>query len=258
MVEGPDRLRKYDLAIPGEVVLLHEWDISPGTNAEGGYGAEGIAFVPDLSLSAGGFVDGDGLERTSRLGFGGLVFVGHQAGGLVHVFDLDRIGEDVIHVGSYATSRDVTCGLEFDSTAGILYAWHDTGHDELEVLELSSEPGSGGGRKLHSIGLHDAPFFGSTEGISISPGSPCEEGVRDLLLTVDDGRPESLRHFREFGIHCNDCRPDLDGDLVIGSADLGLLLAASGDRGPARDLNGDGWVGGSDLGLLVGRWGGCP
>ncbi len=258
VVEGPDRLREYDLAIPGEVVLLHEWDISPWTNAQGGQGAEGVAFVPDCSLSAGGFVDGNGLQRTGRRGFGGLVFVGHQAGGLVHVFDLDRFGEEVIHVGSYATSRDETCGLEFDSTTGILYAWHDAGHDELEVLELSSDPVSSGGRKLHSIGLHDAPFLGSTEGISISPGSSCKEGVRDLLLAVDDGGDESLLHFQEFGIHCNDCRPDLDGDRVIGSADLGLLLAAWGDRSRAHDLDRDGQVGGSDLGLLVGSWGACP
>lgn len=48
---------------------------------------------------------------------------------------------------------------------------------------------------------------------------------------------------------------DLDGDGVVGGADLGLLLAAWGDSGPA-DLDGDGVVGGGDLGLLLAGYGG--
>ncbi len=70
------------------------------------------------------------------------------------------------------------------------------------------------------------------------------------------------------------CAADLDGDLKVNAADLGLLLLASGncpDPGPCdADLNGDGVVGQSDLGLLLLAWsgddrctilpggGGCP
>jgi hypothetical protein len=51
---------------------------------------------------------------------------------------------------------------------------------------------------------------------------------------------------------------DLDGDGDVDGADLGLMLSAWGDCGPAdvclADLNGDGVVDGADLGLLLGMW----
>jgi len=46
---------------------------------------------------------------------------------------------------------------------------------------------------------------------------------------------------------------DLDGDNVVGSADLGILLGAWGGSGPA-DLDGDGVVGPADLAILLGAW----
>lgn len=48
---------------------------------------------------------------------------------------------------------------------------------------------------------------------------------------------------------------DLDGDGVVGPADLALLLGAWGSSGPLADLDGDGSVGPADLALLLGAWG---
>lgn len=54
---------------------------------------------------------------------------------------------------------------------------------------------------------------------------------------------------------------DLNGDGVVGPADLGILLGAwgnpgcSGARPCAADLNSDGVVGPADLGILLGNWG---
>lgn len=53
------------------------------------------------------------------------------------------------------------------------------------------------------------------------------------------------------------CVGDLDGDGVVGGADLGALLGQWGIDGPA-DLDGDGIVGGADLGIMLGAWGACP
>ena len=48
---------------------------------------------------------------------------------------------------------------------------------------------------------------------------------------------------------------DLDGDGVVGSGDLALLLAAWGVcEGCGADLDGDGEVGGGDLTLLMSAW----
>ena len=54
------------------------------------------------------------------------------------------------------------------------------------------------------------------------------------------------------------CPADLNGDGMVGGADLGLLLAAWGTADPAADLNGSGSVDGGDLGLLLSAWGACP
>ena len=56
------------------------------------------------------------------------------------------------------------------------------------------------------------------------------------------------------------CPTDLNNDLVVNGADLGILLgswATSGSPSGA-DLDRDGIVDGSDLGLLLGTWGPCP
>jgi len=48
---------------------------------------------------------------------------------------------------------------------------------------------------------------------------------------------------------------DLDGDGVVGSGDIGLVLAAWGNAGGPEDLDGDGVVGSGDLGILLAAWG---
>ena len=50
---------------------------------------------------------------------------------------------------------------------------------------------------------------------------------------------------------------DFEGDGVVGSDDLGILLAAWGSSvATALDLDGDGVVGSGDLGILLAAWGG--
>jgi len=53
------------------------------------------------------------------------------------------------------------------------------------------------------------------------------------------------------------CVGDLDGDGVVGGADLTILLSSWGLRG-AADLDGSGTVDGSDLTTLLAGWGLCP
>lgn len=57
------------------------------------------------------------------------------------------------------------------------------------------------------------------------------------------------------------CAADLDGDLEVGSTDLGQLLSAWGDCGEnacTGDLDGDGRVDGRDLGIIFTSWGPVP
>ncbi len=59
------------------------------------------------------------------------------------------------------------------------------------------------------------------------------------------------------------CFGDLNDDLMVDAADIGLLLSAWGSCGKAgpgcfADLNEDGVVDGTDIGLILGAWGVCP
>ncbi len=76
-------------------------------------------------------------------------------------------------------------------------------------------------------------------------------GTMDNALFTDcncDGIPDACT-----------CLADLDGDAVVGAADLAHLL---GSWGPCAlcpaDLDGDGAVDAADLALLLGSWGACP
>ena len=51
------------------------------------------------------------------------------------------------------------------------------------------------------------------------------------------------------------CPADLDGDGLIGPADLAIVLG--GWSTPQADLDGDGTTGSTDLALLLGAWGPC-
>ncbi len=54
------------------------------------------------------------------------------------------------------------------------------------------------------------------------------------------------------------CIGDLNGDGVVGGADLGDLLGSWGSRSAHADLTVDGIVDAADLSVLLGAWGPCP
>jgi hypothetical protein len=54
------------------------------------------------------------------------------------------------------------------------------------------------------------------------------------------------------------CIGDVNGDIIVDGADLGLLLGLWDTTDRSADFNGDGIVDGADLGLLLGAWGECP
>ncbi len=93
------------------------------------------------------------------------------------------------------------------------------------------------------------------------PGVPGETvllGFNDELDGLLGGsflQQSSLRDARLVG----GCQGDVNGDGVINTADLGLMLGDFGSGDPESDLNCDGSVNTADLGLLLNEFGGsCP
>jgi len=195
MVERADHINEYDVSDYGAAKLKNSWDVSAHVPTKDGAGSEGIVFVPDEWLKKDGFTDADGKPYASKGGMGGLMFVAHQYGGRIYVFDLSVGKKDVHFVGAYKTSRRESSGLEFDRTSGLLYIWHNTGVNFLEVTKLSSYTDANE-RRLSTVTEFIGPKKGNLEGIAISPGA-AKDG---LCLVVDDNNHQgaALMFFSKF------------------------------------------------------------
>jgi len=213
IVEGEEKIYELDVSQFGNVVVNRVYDTSPFLPLDGSAGAEGITFVPDEHLARSGFVDGDGLPRTSRRGMGGLMLVGHQNGGGIYAFDLDRSTGDVDYVGEYrvlAPHRPDTStlsrvvGLEFDRSSGRLFAWHGLRNANLlSVIELGSNAVDGEVfRAFESVRVYAGPGDRRFEGLALVPDMDCGALGRALFLTVDDGKDHSLFRYDHFAIGC--------------------------------------------------------
>lgn len=96
---------------------------------------------------------------------------------------------------------------------------------------------------------------------------PCPSGTSTMSFAVLAGVPCYIRVGGATGggvgaisILCTPaaepCPNDLNGDGVVGGADLAALLGAWGTAG--GDIDGDGDTDGADLASLLGAWGDCP
>lgn len=162
-------IREYDVSQYGVVVQNHSWDIRAQCPESSGSGPEGITFVPDVWLQQEAFRAANGNLYTSTNGMGGLMFVGHQSGGYIHVFDLNRVNNSYSYVGKYKSGQSETAALEFDRSTGKLYIWHNVGSvNFLEVVKLSSYVDSGE-RRLRQIVEYVGPRTGNLEGFALLP-----------------------------------------------------------------------------------------
>lgn len=195
IVEGKDLIKEYDVTNYGKPVLKHQWDISDYVPTRWSYGSEGITFVPDQWLQSEGFTDADGEPYTSQNGMGGIMLVAHQNGGNLYAFDLNPDTDDVLFVGSYKTSQKESSGLEFDRSTGLLYIWHNTGSNYLEVTKLSSVVDDSG-RRLVSVNEFTGPKSGNLEGIALTPA----ESADTWCLLVDDDNQDgaAVMWFKDF------------------------------------------------------------
>lgn len=195
--ESGDLVQQWDLS-GATPQLRRTWDLTPHVPAyANGLGLEGLAFVDDISLAVGGFVDAAGQPRLSTQGMGSLCFVGHQAGGHVYVFDLAPAG-GFQFVGRYATGGTETAELCFDGGMGVLHVLHGDGVNDIEVVRLSSTADAGG-RRLDRVLAWDYPGSGNEEGWAVQwwPND-CVGGRRQAFMATDDGGSRSLRAFQQF------------------------------------------------------------
>jgi WD40 repeat protein len=203
LAEDDNTISEWDLGDYGAAELTMVFDLSGLLPDPAGFdGAEAITFVPDRFLAAQGFKNAEGDRVQSALGMGGLMFVGHQAQGLIFVFDLDRSNGAVHYVGEYRTAESETAGLEFDRSTGLLYIWHGGNDMTLEVARLSSSEDDGH-RTFDTQRIYAGPGVptgGSfnLEGFAIVELDGCSSSSRSAFLTTDDGGDWSLLRYADF------------------------------------------------------------
>lgn len=142
------------------------------------------------------------------------MLVGHQNGGGIYAFDLDRASRKVAFVGAYRIPDPRTgsaphlgrvVGLELDRSTGMLFAWNGVKNENLlSVIGLESTAWAGAElREMKLQSLHRGPNQRSIEGLALVPVEDCSNGVRSLFLTVDDGKPRSLFQYGRFTLGCD-------------------------------------------------------
>ena len=304
LAENEGRLARI-ADVGGTPTVLCSWNLQGTNNGNNmppetnGLGAEGLEFVPDANLLSAGFRFPDGTPfNGSAKGMGGLIFVGHQLGGRLHVFDINPdVPQDFINHGSFTTSETEIAGLHFDRTNGLMHVWHNTSSGNvMSISSLSSDDSIG---TIDTIERYDSDMpSGNLEGITIVNLESCgefgsEELERVIFLTRDGGSP-NLIYFNAFpctqpgaccdvgaceivteavcmnlggqwlggGSTCESCASscsgDTNADYAVDILDLLYVIAVWGTDNPAGDINEDGIVDVSDLLEVIGNWGPCP
>ena len=231
LLDEDGSIRQYDVSKYGVVNQTRTWNITNNCPEVSGNGPEAIAFVPDDWLWREGFRDNNGALRASSNGMGGLMFVGSQIGGYVHVFDLNTNANTFTYCGSNQTSQAETADLAFDRVTGKLYIWHNIGANYLEVAELNSTL-NGSVRRLRTLIEYTGPRTGNLDGFALvstpetndwclmtDDGNENGEGVtlyqqfRPLEDTDNDGLTDDweLRYFGSTAITDGHADPDSDG-----------------------------------------------
>jgi len=137
--------------------------------------------------------------------------------------------------------------------------------DETVLVSMTLETGA------QSIRINGKEVAAATEGLQDLPGMLL--GARYTTTNGFDGAISEVMVYAEavagddleaitsylsdkYGLGA-DCTADVNGDGMVDSADLGLILGAWGTADPLFDLNGNGAVDGADIGVLVAQWGPC-
>lgn len=206
-------IRKYTHPADfSSVTESKHWDLlaSPSPMEDtGNTGPEGIAFIPDSALQTLNFTSSvTGQPYTSTKGMGGLLFIAHQDGGYVWVFDVNpNVNNDFLYIGKYKTNRTESCDLAFDSSTNLLYILHNLDSNYLEATNLSVAPVAGGELKFATIAeyfiANPAGSNMNVEGFALSPNCPsggfawlCRDASASEATSI---KQDVLRWFNPFG-----------------------------------------------------------
>lgn len=181
------KVLRYDTgSTASELDASAEWDLTgdlPAVDDNGGF--EGITWIPDTFLTAGGFRDDHTkapYDPAAYPGHGtGLYFLGLEDEGRIHAYALDQAGGGFTRVASFSAGFPKVMELEFDPATGSLWSvCDDTCSGKSATLKLS-------GGKFTVTATYARPSKMpnyNNEGFAIAPA--CTAGRRAVVWS-DDG-----------------------------------------------------------------------
>jgi len=231
---GPDGALYVTSQLSDEV---HRYDAATGAflgvfvaaGAGGLDGPSGMAFGPDGRLYVAGRFSADVLAYNGATGAFEESVV-DSADGLTsgNTFGIGFADNGDLYV---ASANQV---FRVDVAAGAVVA-------SVGVSSIGIDPGPGGGMY--------AARGGADQIAHIDPAT--DTVVTNAYLGAGANTPNLLNFFR----FIEEIPGDLNGDGVVDTADLGILIAMFGAAGGVADLNDDGVVDTADLGILIGNFG---
>lgn len=182
-------------AATGELTATRQWDLTSALpDVPANLGLEGVTWVPDSYLVAGGLQDastGAAYDPASYPRHGsGLFLVAFEGDGNLYAFALNS-DDSYTEVATIASGFPSVMDVQYDAERGAVWATcDDTCGDRYAELRPA-------GGTLARVGLFKAPAdmpVLNNEGMAIAPQSTCANGVEEVVWT-DDGNTDhhSLR-----------------------------------------------------------------
>jgi hypothetical protein len=188
-----NKIMRFDvsgnLSTATSLTATHEWDVNSDITTGVNLGLEGITWVPDSVLTAGGFLTNGGAVYTpsSYSNHGsGLFFVAVEGTGNLHAFALPYSGATA---GAPALVATMTSGFPFsmdvawDADRSMLWALCDNGcGGAYNTLELIDGEFAVTGSYARPTGMPNL----NNEGLAIAPFSQSEGDYQEVVW-ADDG-----------------------------------------------------------------------
>ncbi|MGW5354482.1 lamin tail domain-containing protein [Streptomyces sp. NPDC004031] len=189
-----DTVLEYDPAATGSTLSpLHQWDMTSqfpqldtGDKDDANLGFEGVGYVPDSWLTAGGWTDprtGAAYDPADYpLHGAGLYFAGLEWDGSLHVYGLNSDGTFTTF-GTIATGKTSVMDVEFDTATQRIVATCDNTCGETHTFMKVS-----GGAIVPDVTYTNPAVMpaDNLEGFALAPASTCVGGSREAVWS-DDG-----------------------------------------------------------------------
>ena len=229
----------------------------------------GWIFSCDLNGNDGvNIFQGTGFGRDMTISPDGEIFMSGSVDGNA-ITAVDRTSGAVLHTIASLADIELAGGLTFangslqvgDGNTGEIVRidpWGTGNTTQWTVDSTEASVQSMSGVLEFAEGPHLSPLYSFLA--ALSP-TACLEIKEDANTFASMGRSAHQEKF-DFPYAITYREPvltvpaDLNLDLLVNGADLGLLLGAYGSPGPVGDINEDGIVDGADMGLLLAAWNG--